>query len=299
MGIRIGCAQCHNHPFERWTQDDYYGYTAFFARVVAKPDPLFPRVGRFNQGSLGISDDQSGQTIHPRTGAVVPPKFLGGSVASIPPGGQRRAVLAAWLTSTENPFFARELANRIWYHLLGRGIVEPVDDVRESNPPASEELLAALAADLVKHQFDVKHLIRTITSSRIYQLSALPDDQASGGERYFVSAVVKLMGAEPMLDAISAATGAAEAFDDPDLRNRDAGIKLVDQSKAAPTYGAMPMGTRATQLPDGDVYQHPFLSAFGQPARETACDCERGTDTGLAQALELINGPTVRGKVAR
>ena len=267
MGIRISCAQCHNHPFERWTQDDYYGYTAFFARVVSKPDPLYPRLLRFNQGSLIITDDQSGQAIHPRTGAVVPPKFLGGPVANIPPGAQRRAVLASWLTSKDNPFFARELANRIWYHLLGRGIIDPVDDVRDSNPPASEELLAALAEDSIAHQFDVKHLIRTITASRVYQLSTLADEQARGGERYFVSAVVKLMAAEPMLDAISAATDSPEVFDDPDLRNRDAGIKLVDQSKAAPTYGAMPSGTRAAQLPDGDVYQHPFLSAFGQPAR--------------------------------
>jgi hypothetical protein len=299
LGVRMSCAQCHNHPFERWTQDDYYGFAAFFARVTSKPDPLNPRIARFNQGALVIDDDKSGEMIHPRTGAIVPPKFLGAAVASIPEGGERRVVLARWLASSENPFFARELANRTWYHLLGRGIIDPVDDVRDSNPPASEELIDALAKDLVAHRFDVKHLIRTIMTSRVYQLSALPDAESRDGERYFVSAVVKLLSAEPLLDALSAATGAPEPFDDPDSRNRDAGQKLVDAKSAAPTFGAMPEGTRAAQLPDGDVYQHPFLSAFGQPARETSCECERSGDAGLAHALQLINGSTIKAKLAR
>jgi hypothetical protein len=299
LGIRMSCAQCHNHPFERWTQDDYHGFSAFFARVTAKPDPLNPRIARFNQGALLIQDDKSGETIHPRTGKVVPPKFLGGPVAEIPAGGERRAVLASWLTSKENPYFSRELTNRTWYHLLGRGIIDPVDDVRDSNPPASEELLDALSKDLVAHKYDVKHLIRTIMNSRVYQLSALPDEQAHGGERYFVGAVVRLLPAEPLLDALSAATGVPELFDDPDQRNRDAGQKLVDQKIAAQTFGGMPTGTRAAQLPDGDVYQHPFLAAFGQPARETSCECERGSDAGLAHALQLINGPSVKEKLTR
>jgi hypothetical protein len=299
LGVRMSCAQCHNHPFERWTQDDYYGFAAFFARVTAKPDPLNPRIARFNQGALLIEESRSGETIHPRTGKAVPPKFLGGRVADLPEGSERRVVLATWLTSQENPFFARELANRIWYHLLGRGIIDPVDDVRDSNPPASEELLDALAKDLVAHQYDVKHLIRTIMSSRVYQLAALSDEQARGGERYFVGAVVRLLSAEPLLDALSSATGVPEEFDDPDQRNRDAGQKLVDLKNAARTFGGMPEGTRATQLTDGDVYQHPFLSAFGQPARETSCECERGGDVGLAHALQLINGPSVQAKLSR
>jgi hypothetical protein len=297
LGVRMSCAQCHNHPFERWTQDDYHGFAAFFARVTSKLDPLNPRIARFNQGALIIEDDKSGETIHPRTGQVVPPKFLGGPVAEIPPGGERRVVLARWLTSKDNPFFARELANRTWYHLLGRGIIDAVDDIRDSNPPASEELLGALARDLADHRFDVKHLIRTILNSRVYQLAALPDEATLGGARYFVSAVVRMVPAEPLLDAISSATGASELFDDPDQRNRDAGQKQVDLGTAAQTFGAMPMGTRAAQLPDGDVYQHPFLSAFGQPARETSCECERGGDAGLVHALQLINGPSVKDKL--
>lgn len=299
LGVRMSCAQCHNHPFERWTQDDYYGFSAFFARVTSKLDPTNPRIARFNQGALIIEDDKSGETIHPRTGKVVPPKFLGGAVAEIPPGGERRVVLADWLTSKENPFFARELANRTWYHLLGRGIVDPVDDVRDSNPPASEELLEALAQDLIANRYNVKQLIRTIANSRVYQLAALPDEETHGGARYFVSAVVKMVPAEPLLDAISSATGAPELFDDPDQRNRDAGQKLVDVGSASQTFGGMPLGTRAAQLPDGDVYQHPFLAAFGQPARETSCECERGGDAGLVQALQLINGPSVKDKLTR
>ncbi|AGA27020.1 DUF1549 domain-containing protein [Singulisphaera acidiphila] len=299
LGVRMSCAQCHNHPFERWTQDDYYGFSAFFARVTSKLDPTNPRIARFNQGALIIEDDKSGETIHPRTGQVVPPKFLGGAVAEIPPGGERRVVLANWLTSQENPFFARELANRTWYHLLGRGIVDPVDDVRDSNPPASEELLEALAQDLIANRYDVKQLIRTIVNSRVYQLASLPDEETHGGARYFVSAVVKMVPAEPLLDAISSATGSPELFDDPDQRNRDAGQKLVDVGNASQTFGGMPLGTRAAQLPDGDVYQHPFLSAFGQPARETSCECERGGDAGLVHALQLINGPSVKDKLSR
>jgi hypothetical protein len=136
-------------------------------------------------------------------------------------------------------------------------------------------------------------------TSRVYGLAARPDAEANGGLKYFTGAVVKLLPAEPLLDALSAATGSPEPFEDPDRRNADAGQRPVDAKTAPPTYGAMPMGTRAAQLPDGDVYQHPFLSAFGQPARETSCECERGGDAGLTHALQLINGPTVKGKLVR
>ncbi len=141
-----------------------------------------------------------------------------------------------------------------------------------------------MAQDLIANRYDVKQLIRTIANSRVYQLAALPDEETHGGARYFVSAVVKMVPAEPLLDAISSATGAPELFDDPDQRNRDAGQKLVDVGSASQTFGGMPLGTRAAQLPDGDVYQHPFLAAFGQPARETSCECERGGDAGLVHA---------------
>jgi hypothetical protein len=297
LGVRIACARCHNHPFEKWTQDDYYGLTAFFSRLTSKTDPLNPRIARFNTGALVIEDDRSGETIHPRTNKVARPKFPGGPVAEIPAGGERRAVFAEWLTRSDNPFFARELANRTWYHLLGRGIIDPVDDVRDSNPPASDELLDALAKDLVDHQFDVKHLIRTIMGSRVYQLVALSDSEVGGGKRYFAAAVIRLLPAEAMLDALSAATGVPEVFGDPDRRNADVGQRVLDADSQRKTFGDIPIGTRSAQLPDGDVLQHPFLSAFGQPARETACACERSDDTGLSHALQLINGPSVKEKL--
>ena len=179
----------------------------------------------------------------------------------------------------------------------GTGIVEPVDDVRDSNPPASEELLDALAKDLTTHNYDAKHLIRLVMTSRVYQLAS--GDPGPIGEKYFTHAVVRFLPAEPLLDALSAATDVPETFGEADRRNADVGQKVVDPNEAPPTFGAMPVGTRATQLPDGDVYQHPFLSAFGQPARETSCECERTSDAGLVHALQLINGPSVKDKLTR
>ena len=273
LGVRIACAKCHNHPFERWTQDDYYGLAAFFARVQDRPDPLYPRINRFNLGALVIHAAPGGEVIHPRTGKAMPPRFPGGGVPSVGRGGDRRVTLAEWVTSRDNPFFARALANRVWYHLNGKGIVDPVDDFRDSNPAVSDELLDHLARELTDHRYDVKHLIRTITRSRTYQLSAAADEWNRDDDRYFSHAVARLLPAEPLLDALSGATGVPEEF------------------------AGMPPGKRAAQLPDGDVYKHPFLLAFGQPARETACECERGASASLGHALALVNGPTVKGKL--
>ncbi|MCS6850081.1 MAG: DUF1549 and DUF1553 domain-containing protein, partial [Gemmataceae bacterium] len=166
-GVRMQCARCHNHPFERWTQDDYYSLAAFFARVKQKKDVIDGgTLGQRDVGAEVIFSDRSGEVIQPRTGKVVPPKFMGGSLAEVPAGQDRRRVLADWLTSGDNPFFAKATVNRIWFHLMGRGIVDPVDDFRDSNPSANDELLDALAKDFVAHQFDVKHLVRTIMNSR-------------------------------------------------------------------------------------------------------------------------------------
>jgi hypothetical protein len=274
MGVRISCAKCHNHPFERWTQDDYYGLAAFFARVRGRPDELNTLVNRFNQGGLVIELDRSGEVLHPRTGKPQPPRFPGGVVPAIPEGADRRDVLADWLTAADNPFFARSVANRIWFHLVGRGVVDAPDDFRDSNPPASDELLDALAAELVAARFDARALIRLIATSRTYQLSGRTDALNAGDERYFSHAVTRLLPAEVLLDALSSATGSPEPFP------------------------GQPLGTRAVQLPDGDALQHPFLAAFGQPARETSCECERGGDAGLGHALQLVNGPTLRAKLS-
>jgi hypothetical protein len=272
FGIRMQCAKCHNHPFERWTQDDYYSMASWFARVRQKKDGFEPGMGPAAPGGEVIYSDRAGEVTQPRTGQVMRPKYLGGAVPAIPPRKDRREVLAAWLTSAENPFFAKNTVNRIWYHLTGRGIVDPVDDFRDSNPSANDELLDALAKDFVAHKFSFKHTIRTIMLSRAYQLSAQATTLNKDDQKYFSHAVTKLLPAEPLLDAICEATGVAEKFP------------------------GLPAGTRAVQLPDGDA-NHPFLKTFGQPARELACECERESDSNLAQALQLINGPTVNDKL--
>jgi hypothetical protein len=271
FGIRMQCAKCHNHPFERWTQDDYYSMAAFFARVKQKKDPDEPGAKKA-AGAEIIYSDRAGEVVQPRTGKVMPPRFMGGTVAVVPPGRDRRDVLAEWLTSGNNPFFAKSVVNRVWFHLTGRGIVDPVDDFRDSNPSANDALLDALAQDFVAHQFDVKHLIRAIMNSRTYQLSTQTNDFNKDDNKYFSHAVTKLLTAEQLLDAICAVTAVPEK------------------------YPGLPAGTRAVQLPDGEV-NHVFLKTFGQPGRELACECEREGDSNLAQALQLINGPTINEKL--
>jgi hypothetical protein len=273
FGIRMQCAKCHNHPFERWTQDDYYSMAAWFARVKLKKDAIEPGApGPMPQGAMVVYSDRAGEITQPRTGKTMAPKVMGVPAPTIPPGKDRREALAEVLATGSNPFFAKSVANRVWYHLNGRGIVDPVDDFRDSNPSANDALLDALAKDFVAHQFDVKYLIRVIMNSRTYQLSAQTNDFNKDDNKYFSHAVTKLLPAEPLLDAICAATEVPEKF------------------------AGLPLGTRAVQLPDGEV-NHPFLKTFGQPARELACECEREGDSNLAQALQLINGPTVNEKL--
>jgi len=273
LGIRMQCAKCHNHPFERWTQDDYYSLAAFFARVKQRRDPLEPGDAQNKNGAEYIYVLRAGEVVQPRTGKTMPPRFMGDhEVPMIPAGKDRRDVLADWLTSAKNPFFAKSIVNRIWYHLNGRGIVDPVDDFRDSNPSANDELLDALAKDFVDHKFDVKYIIRAIMTSRTYQLSAQTNEFNKDDNKYFSHAVTKLHTAEQLFDALCYVTDVPERFP------------------------GVPMGTRAVQLPDGEV-NNPFLKTFGQPARELACECERESDSNLAQALQLINGPAVNDRL--
>ncbi len=272
FGIRMQCAKCHNHPFERWTQDDYYSMAAWFARVKQKKDGRDPGAVPTAVNAEVVFSDRAGEVTQPRTGKVMPPKFLGGLVPEIKGRTDRREVLANWMTDAGNPFFAKNIANRVWYHLMGKGIVDPVDDFRDSNPSANDELLDALGKDLAANKFSIKKLVRTIMVSRTYQLSAEANDLNKDDTKYFSHAVTKLLPAEALLDAICQATEVPEKF------------------------AGMPAGTRAVQLPDGDS-NHPFLKTFGQPARELACECERESDSNLAQALQLINGPTVNDKL--
>ncbi len=271
LGVRMQCSKCHNHPFEKWTQDDYYSTAAFFARVKQKTES-----GKKPNPKKGEAEivylDSTGEVKHLRTSRVMEPRFLGGKVPPIAQDQDRREVFAGWLVHKDNTFFARALVNRLWYHLTGRGIVDPPDDFRESNPPANEVLLQALAKDFIDHNYDVKHILRTIMNSRTYQLSALTNEFNKDDPKYFSHLAAKMLTAEQMLDALCQATEVPE------------------------NYPGFPAGTRACQLPDGDV-NHPFLKAFGQPARELPCECEREAEPNLGQALQLINGATVNAKL--
>jgi hypothetical protein len=264
LGIRIQCAKCHNHPFEQWTQDNYYGIGAFFNRVQRKksalPDELVVYVGR------------SGEVTQPRTGKQMKPWLPLRGELDLPGEDDRREAFAAYLAVADSPLFAKAGVNRLWGHLVGRGIVEPVDDFRASNPPANAALLDALAKDFVEHQFDQKHILRTILNSRTYQLSSRKNEFNKNDSKYFSHARTRLLTAEQLLDAICDVTGVAEK------------------------YPGLPSGVRATQLPSPDVNNY-FLKVFGQPPREMACQCERSTESNLSQALQMINGPLIHGKL--
>src|SRR5262249_3862655 len=207
LGVRMQCAKCHNHVSERWTQDDYYGFAAFFSQVRFKNGPQYFEL--YNKEET-VYLRAGAEVVHPRTGATMAPKPPLASAMSLAPEADRREALADWLTAPSNPFFAKAAANRIWYHLFGRGIVEPLDDLRDSNPPSSAELLSALADDFVAHQFDVKHTIRTILNSRTYQLASTPNAYNAEDARYFSHATTRLLAAEPLLDAVSQVTGVRE-----------------------------------------------------------------------------------------
>jgi hypothetical protein len=291
FGVRMQCAKCHNHPSERWTQDDYHHMAAWFSRVKAKADPLHPGLPprpypwMLREDAIVVYSARTGEAVGPRTGRVMAPKVIGLPAPVIPANKDRRAVLADLVTSAENPFFAKSTVNRIWYHLMGKGIVDPPDDFRDSNPSANDELLDALAKDFSANRFDVKRIIRAVAGSRAYQLSSHANEFHRHDEKYFSRALVKhkRLSAEVLLDAVCAATGVPEKFT------------------------GFPPGTRAVGLPDGQVIdtggqyaswdRHPFLKAFGQPAREAACECEREGDVNLARVLELKNGALLRGKI--
>ncbi|HZY88906.1 MAG TPA: DUF1549 and DUF1553 domain-containing protein [Gemmataceae bacterium] len=263
LGVRIACAECHHHPFDRWAQADYYGMTAFFTGV---------RV----QGPAGaevLSADAVAKAKNPRSGAEVLAHALGEPAPAALGAGDRRPALAEWLTRPDNPYFARNLANRVWAHFLGRGLVEPVDDVRATNPPSNPELLDALARYSVENHYDVKALVRLITASRIYQLSSKPNATNERDEQNYSRAAFKRIGAEVLLDMVSQTTGVAERF------------------------GGAPPGTRAIQLWDSKT-RHYFLKVFGRPERVSACECERNHEPSVAQVLHLMNAPEVHAKLS-
>ncbi len=202
MGIRVQCAKCHNHPLEKWTQNEYYGMANLFARVKFKAD-----LGIYVNDEMTVYNAPSGDVIQPRLGKPVPPKPLGGPMLALDAPEERRAFFAKWLTRPDNWYFSHSLVNRVWAHFMGRGLVEPVDDLRETNPATNPELFDALAADFVKHKFDLQHLIRQIVTSRTYQLSSASTPQNSKDDRYFSHFMVRRMTAEELLDALSQVSG--------------------------------------------------------------------------------------------
>lgn len=262
LGVRIACAECHHHPFDRWKQADYYGMTAFFAPVSSR--------GGGNTESVSSGGDPV--TKHPRTNATIFAYSLGSEMPAANASGDRRVGLADWMTKPDNPFFARNLSNRVWSWLLGRGLVEPVDDVRATNPPSNPELLDALAKFTIENKYDVRKLIVLITSSRVYQTSAAPNETNEKDERNFSRAYFKRPDAEVLLDMTCQVLGVPEKFT------------------------GSPGINRAVQLWDSKARSE-FLRLFGRPNRVTACECERTREPSVAQVLNLLNSPNIQAKL--
>jgi len=268
-GVRMLCARCHSHPMENWTQADYFGLASFFTQVSTKGDPRTPNVPNAKVIALNLG---AGFATNPRTGQLQPPKFLGGDSPKTDANADRREAYAAWLTSAKNPFFARGLVNRVWSYFFHRGIIDPVDDIRSTNPPINPALLDALTADFTANGFDVRRLMKTIVTSEAYQRSSVPTAGNTADEQNFSRAIPRRVPAEALLDSLVQATGIPESI------------------------GGAPGGFRAAQLPDANVASE-FLRLFGKPQRMDACECERDNGSNMLQALHFINGKSILGRV--
>jgi hypothetical protein len=265
LGARLQCAKCHNHPFERWTQDNYYGLGAFFNRLQRKTSQ--------RPGEMFVWTAATGEVTQPRTGEVMKPWLP--QVGSIESKGDedRRSAFVSWLVDVKNPYFAKIEANRIWSQLFSRGIVDPIDDFRDSNPPSNESLLEALAKDFVESGFDRKHLMKRILNSATYQASSDTNNWNENDKMYFSHQSPRMHSAEQILDAINHVTGLTQ------------------------TFAGLPADMKATHLPAPDVAKNAFLKVFGQPERSTVCACERAEDSNLGMAIELFNGPLIYEKL--
>jgi hypothetical protein len=264
LGMSITCARCHNHPLEKWTQRQYYQMANLFGRVAMKNGQ--------RSGDVCVYTSPFGEVNYPRLNKPLNPAPLDGAELLPEAPKDRREHLAEWLTAPQNPYFTRALVNRVWKNFMGRGLVEAVDDLRATNPPSNEELMQALCDDVIRHKYDVKHLIRTIMNSAAYQRSSKANEFNQQDEKYYSRYVIRRLKAEAMLDAISQITGAPTIF---------------------PDY---PVGMRAMQLPDARVNSY-FLKAFGRPERVNTCECERSSEPTVTQALHIINGETINQKL--
>lgn len=267
LGVRMQCAQCHHHPFERWSQEDYYGLAAFFSQVGRKPTDINGEDLIFHKRGLATATNM-------KTGKPVRPAALGDSVGEIPPGEDPRLRLANWMSGKDNPFFAKALVNRYWKHFFKRGLIEPEDDIRDTNPPTNPELLDALAAHFVEHEFDLKDLVRVITGSAAYQLSTIPNEHNIKDRQNYSRFYPKRLQAEVMLDAIDYVSGSTTSF------------------------ANLPVGTRAVGLPDNSYNKtSAFLRLFGRPEATSVCECERVQSGSLAQSLHLMNASDMKKKL--
>jgi hypothetical protein len=278
LGLRMACANCHHHPYEKWSQDDYWGLAAFFGRLGRKNiiAPGLTAQGQNRQRQF-IYTKSTGTVTNKRTNQPAPIKPLDGEPMQVGPDEDPRQKLADWMARADNAFFARAVANRYWAHFFGRGIVDPLDDMRVTNPPTNPELLDALAKDLIDNKFSLKHLIKTICKSRTYQLSATPNDFNKHDKHAYARYYPKRMSAEVLFDAVCQVTAVPTPF---------AGLP---QDTHAPK--------RAIMLPDESFASY-FLDVFGRPQRISACECERVSEANLAQALHLLNSDEVQNKLA-
>ena len=264
LGMSINCAKCHNHPLEKWTNDQYYGMANLFARVRSKEAP--------GEGNRIVYAVTSGEWVQPRTGKPQPPRPLDGETLDFADEADRRVALARWLTARENPYFSRAISNRVWANFFSVGLVESVDDLRLTNPPSNAALLDAAATYLVEHHYDVKALMRAILESATYARASKPLAENAADQRFYSRYYPRRMMAEVLLDALSQVSGAPSNFGD-----------------YAP-------GWRALQLPDVNVNSY-FLRAFGRPLRNITCECERTAEPSMVQVLHISNGDTINQKL--
>jgi len=278
LGTSITCARCHNHPLERWTQDQYWALANLFSRVGIKNGE--------RAGELAIQTLPSGDALHLRTGKPVLPAPLDAAPLPLDSATDRRAYFADWLTKPENPFFAKAIVNRIWRNYLGRGLIEAEDDIRDTNPPTNPELLDALVADFVAAKFDTKHLMKRIMASATYQRSSKAKPGSEGDDRFYSRYLLRRLPAQVILDSYSDVTGVPTPFD----------TVSVGTSGGTAATALYPKGTRAQQLPDSLLVSQ-FLDSFGRAERSVTCSCETTTDSSVGQALHLNNGKTLNEKL--
>jgi len=269
LGMRMACAKCHHHPFERWSQQDYYGFEAFFSQVGLKNSKFNPNV---NQPDMVFLKTGAPTAKNPRTQLDVKPAGLGGESLEISPWEDARQYLVDWMAAPENPYFAKALVNRYWKHFLGRGIVDPEDDMRVTNPPSNPELLDALTKHFRDHRFDLKDLVRTICKSSVYQLSSEPTESNASDQQNYSSFYPRRMSAEVLYDSVNAVADTPSNFN------------------------SIPQGTMAVQLPDNGFNNY-FLEVFGKPEAESACECERSVEANLSQSLHMLNSGDVQGRL--